>query len=251
MKKTAALILFLVTFSISFAQQPAEDVVYLKNGSVIRGTIIELVMDEYVKIITFGDNIMVFQVDEVEKIRKEPVARAKNPVYQTSRRGYIGISLGASFPQGPFADPNNGAALNGAWLNLVNFGYVFNESVGISASWYGGAYPVYFSGYDPWSVGGLMGGLLVPFQLSEVFLIDLRPMIGYAVVSMPDDGMGYEDAISLSYSFGLSLRSNVSNKFALLLMGDYFYTQADFSQYQFMQKISAISVSLSAAYRLK
>jgi hypothetical protein len=251
MKKIATFILFLLTFSISFAQQPVEDVVYLKNGGVIRGTITELVMDEYVKIITFGDNIMVFQAEEVEKISKEPVARANKPVYQTSRRGYIGISLGASFPQGNFADPSGGAALNGVWLNLVNFGYVFNESIGISANWYGGAYPLYYSGYDPWSVGGMMGGLLVPFQLSEIFLIDLRPMIGYAVVAIPDAGMGYEDAISLSYNLGLSLRGNVSNKFALLLMGDYFYTQADFSQYQFKQKISTISVSLSAAYRLK
>ena len=46
------------------------DVVYLKNGSVIRGMIIEQKPNEYIKIQS-GKNIFVYQMDEIDKITKE------------------------------------------------------------------------------------------------------------------------------------------------------------------------------------
>lgn len=52
--------------------QEMEDVVYLKNGSIIRGTIIELVPDSFVKIQTIGGSVFVYQMSEVIKITKEP-----------------------------------------------------------------------------------------------------------------------------------------------------------------------------------
>jgi TM2 domain-containing membrane protein YozV len=48
-----------------------QDVVYLKDGSVIRGTIIEFSPDHYVKIQTGEGNIFAFQMEKVEKITKE------------------------------------------------------------------------------------------------------------------------------------------------------------------------------------
>jgi len=53
------------------AQKGYEEVVYLKNGSIIRGVIIEQVPNETLKIKTRDGSIFVFKIDETEKITKE------------------------------------------------------------------------------------------------------------------------------------------------------------------------------------
>ena len=58
--------------SSSFAQTVV-DVVYLKNGSVIRGTIVEQVPGESLKVQTANGSIFVYTLDEVEKMTKEEV----------------------------------------------------------------------------------------------------------------------------------------------------------------------------------
>lgn len=50
-----------------------EDVVYLKNGSIIHGTIIEQVTGESIKIKTNDGNTFVFKMDEIEKTTKEAI----------------------------------------------------------------------------------------------------------------------------------------------------------------------------------
>ena len=76
---------FVVT-SPAFAQQ-MEDVVHLKNGGLVRGTIIEQIPGESLKIKTRDGNVFVYAMDEVAKMSKEPVmemgrqigAKKKNP----------------------------------------------------------------------------------------------------------------------------------------------------------------------------
>lgn len=55
----------------SEANQQLQDVVYLKNGGVIRGLIIEQVPNVQLKIQTKDGNIFVFKFEEVEKMTKE------------------------------------------------------------------------------------------------------------------------------------------------------------------------------------
>lgn len=57
-----------------FAQGKQQDIVYLKNGSIIRGTIIELIPNKTVKITTSDNSLFVFQMDEIEKISKETIS---------------------------------------------------------------------------------------------------------------------------------------------------------------------------------
>ncbi len=52
-------------------QQFQEDVVYLKNGSIIRGVIIHQVPDEPLKIQIKGGSIMVIQMTDILRIAKE------------------------------------------------------------------------------------------------------------------------------------------------------------------------------------
>jgi hypothetical protein len=50
-----------------------EDVVYLKDGSIIRGTLIEQVPGETIKIETRDGNVFVIKIAQIEKFTKEPL----------------------------------------------------------------------------------------------------------------------------------------------------------------------------------
>ena len=53
--------------------QPLEDVVYLKDGTIVRGTIIEQIPGESLKIQTQGGSVFLYALEEIAKIVKEPV----------------------------------------------------------------------------------------------------------------------------------------------------------------------------------
>ena len=53
--------------------QPLEDVVYLKDGTIVRGIIIEQIPGESLKIQTQGGSVFLYTLDEIAKIVKEPV----------------------------------------------------------------------------------------------------------------------------------------------------------------------------------
>jgi len=60
-----------ILISPTFAQQGLQDVVYLKNGSIIRGIIIEQVPNVSVKIQTKDGNVLIYKVEEIAKMTKE------------------------------------------------------------------------------------------------------------------------------------------------------------------------------------
>ena len=62
MYRYVVIILFICSFAFS---QKYEDVVYLKNGSEIHGTIIERAPNRYIKIKS-GKNVFVYQISEIE-----------------------------------------------------------------------------------------------------------------------------------------------------------------------------------------
>lgn len=75
-----------VVVSPAFAQQ-MEDVVHLKSGGLIRGTIIEQIPGESLKIKTRDGNVFIYTMDEIAKMSREPVMgmrqigiQEKNPV---------------------------------------------------------------------------------------------------------------------------------------------------------------------------
>ena len=73
MRKFLLTTVFVLAATILFAQNNFQDVVYLKNGSIIRGTIIEQVPNESLKIETADGSLFVFKISEVEKMTKERV----------------------------------------------------------------------------------------------------------------------------------------------------------------------------------
>jgi hypothetical protein len=65
-------------FSVCSYTQQYEDILYLKNGSIIHGIIIEQVIGESVKIKTKDGNYFVFKMDEIEKMTKEEIIIKKD-----------------------------------------------------------------------------------------------------------------------------------------------------------------------------
>lgn len=57
--------------AVGFTQGDLQDVVYLKDGSIVRGVLIEQVPGVSVKIQTADGSVFVYQMDQIEKITKE------------------------------------------------------------------------------------------------------------------------------------------------------------------------------------
>lgn len=72
-KKLFVLFAILVSGFAIFAQSEVMDIVYLKNGSVVRGTIVEQVIGESLRIETLEGSIFFYKIDEIEKIEKKVV----------------------------------------------------------------------------------------------------------------------------------------------------------------------------------
>jgi hypothetical protein len=116
------LLLVLILFTTASAQSQAlQDAVYLKNGSIIRGLIMEQIPGNTLKILMADGSLFVYQQSEVEKIVKEvnpgqPGTTAPTTVNSMDKqgridaskyyRGYRGAQLSTLFTAlfaGPFA----------------------------------------------------------------------------------------------------------------------------------------------------
>ncbi|MGM0636644.1 MAG: hypothetical protein ACQESK_11315 [Bacteroidota bacterium] len=205
----------------------------------------------------------VYQADEIDKITNEKAeekeekekkgnASTEQSVYE-KKNGYIGLTIGASIPVGEFASDQGGLANTGLQINLINFGYLFTENIGIAAAWFGAANPVSSVNgmeIDPWSYGGLMLGPLFSAPFQENITVDFRPMLGYANTTVPDIGYGEERASSLAFSVGTVLRFDVSDNFLIMLTADYLSTTPTFDRYSVEQPINTFTLGVGAAFKL-
>jgi opacity protein-like surface antigen len=240
MKKITLLISLLLISVVIYAQKNnLVDVVYLKNGSILRGIIIEQVPNESIKLQTADGNIFVYQTSEIEKITKEGTVKQSRNQFAYGdnelqhRKGYIGLSIGPSFAIGDLSDLPVGAI-----LNLVDFGYLFTNNIGVAAKWFGTAHAE--SGAT-FGIGGLMGGLLASTPISEKINFEGKALIGPGLFVASYDGDSETSEAYFGYDLGVGLRFNTSEKVSLLLNADYI----GLSDY------SSINVTFGVAYRLK
>lgn len=107
--------------SPAFAQQ-MEDVVYLKNGGLIHGMIIEQIPGESLKIQTRDGNVFVYAMDEIAKISKEPVLRIREHIGGQQKNPWLAFGLSALITGGgQFYNGQHGkgaAQLGGVILGL-------------------------------------------------------------------------------------------------------------------------------------
>jgi sRNA-binding regulator protein Hfq len=143
----------LLTFFINADAQYYEEVVYLTNGSIIRGDVIEQTK-ETIKIQIAGGSILVYKMEEVEKIvKEEKVLKFKKAErdYQIKETGYYNsITFGFL----PGLDAEWGDLAFGGSLHYT-FGYqykrILGAGVGIGADVYiyneiQNLFPIYLQG---------------------------------------------------------------------------------------------------------
>lgn len=178
--------LVLLTFS-SYAQNQTEDVVYLKNGSIYRGAIIEQIPNESLKVQIMGGSIIAVQMVNVDKITKEApfsaqptinavqpekpqqVERVKTP-FEPRKKGYFfqghvlmelmqgGIRVVNGYKFGQFAHLGIGVGFDALGATPLN------QAVnGLYASDLAGVYlPIYL-----YYAGDILSSRVTPFYAIE------------------------------------------------------------------------------------
>lgn len=160
-----------LTFNVIAAENEYEDVIHLKDGSVIRGTIVEEVPGETYKIELYGGSALVLDADGVERITREPVESPDRPGAEPSlseyAAGYRLILLGINFIRGKYGD--RGESFYGAEalisLRLSDFlspviGFGYNRAVYENYSYEDFTYniiPIYLCGRFTYLRAGLIG----------------------------------------------------------------------------------------------
>ena len=135
MKKTTLFIILfksLICFSVLAQNTEKEDVIYLKNGGIVRGTIVEYVSDEAIKIEIIGQNVLVFGLDEVEKMQKEDVlkiTKKKHPIHFSESLYSNHSSLGVLFSQ------NDGTGTSIETVNSYRITPSANLGLGVGIIW--------------------------------------------------------------------------------------------------------------------
>lgn len=94
MKKILTVIVVLCCLGLSsYAQEGFQDVIYLKSGGIIRGTMIEQIPGKSIKLQTADRNVFIYQMEEIEKITKEQIDSKHSSNYGSdeNQSGYLGI----------------------------------------------------------------------------------------------------------------------------------------------------------------
>lgn len=120
------LVFFLLSFQFIFSQSSMLDVIYLKNGSIIKGEILEITRERIIKIQTTDNKTWSFHLEEVDRVVKEPGQRISltNTYLNAGFINYssLGLLVGdeSATHQAPFS------------ITMTN-GYIFASKISVGA----------------------------------------------------------------------------------------------------------------------
>lgn len=213
MFKYLIIFLIIICVNIGLSQNNYQDVIYLKNGSIIKGIIIEQIPNKSFKIETADSNVFVFSYDEIEKITKEKIIEYKNEpdLIENSKIGYLGIletSYGAGL--GELSSLNNRVRVN--VINGFKSNPYFYIGLGTGLTYYV-------------NEGLKLNEVTIPMfldfryftspnkQISPYFVLNT----GYNFATDPGLGSG---GILLNTGFGLSINLNNNNNLNISFLYD-------------------------------
>ncbi|MCY3737061.1 MAG: DUF5683 domain-containing protein [Gemmatimonadaceae bacterium] len=108
------------------SSQELEDVVYLKDGSTVRGTVIERIVGESVKIQVRDGSVQVYAMGRIARIVKEPATVGKEEVEPGFGSRHTSVSGAQRKPRNPWLAsglsaviPGTGQFYNGQYLKGV------------------------------------------------------------------------------------------------------------------------------------
>jgi hypothetical protein len=225
MKKLFMLLVILASSSLLFAQHNYEDVVYLKNGSVIRGIIIEQVPNQSIKIETADRNIFVYRFDEIEKLSKEVIRGTRNGHYRNSSSrspssGYIGI-LDVGYAVGIGDDGYD--FVNLTMINGYKFNPHFSLGFGTGAKFYHSAEAILIPFFTNFQVNFINKAVSPYFALNVGYSFnasdDFEPT-GFLI--NPSIGVHF----GISDGFGINLSVGYDGQWAELYNDYYYYYES-------------------------
>ncbi len=125
------IILSLVLSCFGLSQVRQNDILYLRNGSTIKGTIVELNVGNSVKIMIADSIIIEMSLNAIEKVVMKPVAErevALSGLTGDVRKTAFSVCAGMSLPTGSFK------STSGADAGLAKMGFIAGVGVGIPVS---------------------------------------------------------------------------------------------------------------------
>ena len=142
----------------------------------------------------------------------------------TPRKGYVGVAFGVAQPI-----VNSTGLSGGAQLNLVNFGYLIGEHVGIAGTWFGTAFPVKnYGGYFVGTGGMMFGPLFSKSVAAGRIDLDVKPLIGFGSVSQQYRGQTSSSSTSLAAGLSVAARFNLGGRFSLSAGSDYYSVHPEY-----------------------
>lgn len=209
-------ITFLITTIIgsgltSSAQHVEKDAVYLNNGSILRGRVIENVAGDHVKIEMVGSNLLVIPEKEINRV----VFGEKAPVMKKEAKSGVEVFPAISFYGG--SDFNSGFTVT----TSCRFPGRLSAGAGIGVEWFNTAsLPVFAEGKYYF-----LNGTLSPFLYAQG---------GYALALAKNQGdqyTGYHGGPLFGAGVGLRKDFTVHNAFIFSLGYRYQQTRTVYDQY--------------------
>ena len=232
MKRFVLIIAAMVMFAANMMAQNFQEVVYLKNGSIIKGTVIEQVPGKTIRIQTNDGSIFAYRMDEVERIVKEPISdrqvsrggysqnshsQANDGGLQTGYRGFF--ETGYNFGVGDYKEGRvEMSTIHGSQVLPMLF---IGAGVGVSY-WFDSetvAIPIFADfrlnaptgsispfldlkmGYSPFDISGIYGNFSIGCRFSTGKKGGINLSIGYQI-------QRGEVAEDYSYYYGKSISAN-------------------------------------------
>lgn len=178
-------------------QDVMQDVVYLKNGKVIRGTIIENTLNGNVSILAVGGEIQNYTMAEIDRITKEKIALDTEVLtFSTNDKGYGGfVDFGYTFGMG-----TNGMSSMEA---TTSHGYQFSDKLFLGA---GAGAHLYSEGVD--------NIIIIPVFVDARYNISSGKIIPFVGLKA-GYSIGLTDAITAGSTSGLYVAPTVGVKYRM------------------------------------
>lgn len=255
MKKYVTLIvLILITNNMVFGQKHYQEVIYLKDGTVLSGVIIEQIPNQSVTIQTIDDSVFTYPIDEVERIAKEEIFKeVKSDQPLEERKGHIGFSIGPNFS----LSPDRYQLIPKIDFNLLDVGYRINDHVGIA-----GSVLVSEDLLDFFYYYGLLAGPTLSLKQSGRVDVDIRSMIGVCFSrERYHHGSSFfflrsiesKPITSSLLNLGIMFKFRTGKKSAIALNIDYFHAKPkfDFQNLDLNGNINDLSIRSGFVFLLK
>ncbi|BDS11652.1 hypothetical protein [Aureispira anguillae] len=204
-----SLIVICLMTTVSWAQEAQDDVVYLENGSVIRGQVMEYDPKGNIKIKIYGGSVLVYESSKVIKIEKE-ASQNTTPRHsktakkdRTNHRPGIGlyhtVAGGTLMGISDWGSPEPGISLN------TTTGWHFHRLIGLG----GGVGVMRLGGYSFVPVYANIRGNFMKSSASLFYQID----VGYGI-AVKDQMFGFGGIGNLQTAKGgLYLRPSIGVRF--------------------------------------